>query len=766
MNIAKAAKPKLRVSAKYIGPIMELEAELSDRPQHLIFARNGTGKSFIARALRLLDPVENESEDETEVPSILVSEEAVDHQGTFALFEGDQCIGSIGLNARNGLVNRSLPSYIYHVFSEDFIEAHVRNRLDGLDGNITHEIIVGKENTEIDAKNKELSDKQEEVEKKKGSLITAFDESKAKLKSDFNITGSLGSFKQLTPDVYFAEKKYEGQGSEKDLSDLLKQYNLYKSLPNDPEIPQEIEITGIFPDLGEIREALHRVTSPSSVAAQFKSRIQRDPAFFQSGLRLLVDEDSICPFCTQEINETAIRAIDAYAQFFNDEEAKHTNLLNRIRGNLEKTISTIQQKRSSTLKGKLHFDELKKFFSSISSETSVDLSVLLDKLIEHLENIKEVVDKKLTSLGAKVDLSSSELATLEAQMIQAAEKNSKIYNTISALASNSNSERLLIQNGSCASFLFDFAVKNEVSIREVRQLNESISALISEIDTLQKTHGESGSAKIRVIETFKLLLRNFFADAYTFDEATFSVRRKDTAIARGPDRTLSDGEKSVIAFCYYIARIHLRVESNEDYKKLFFIIDDPVSSLSFDYIYGIAQCLKYLRLAEDGQVLMSLEPQLSRPKMLILTHNNYFYNVISTNNVVKSNGLFQLLAGNPKHQLSNQKAFATPHVLQLRDIYEVSKGNKSPDHTTPNSIRSVIEGMWKFCRPDIQDFEAFVKFLIADHEIEIKSVLLNDLCHGGKFSDPPHQEAEIIEAAVEALRVVEKFAAGQLKLCE
>jgi len=75
---------------------------------------------------------------------------------------------------------------------------------------------------------------------------------------------------------------------------------------------------------------------------------------------------------------------------------------------------------------------------------------------------------------------------------------------------------------------------------------------------------------------------------------------------------------------------------------------------------------------------MSLEPQLSRPKMLILTHNNYFYNVISTNNVVKSNGLFQLLAGNPKHQLSNQKAFATPHVLQLRDIYEVSKGNTPP----------------------------------------------------------------------------------------
>ena len=208
MSTQKAEKPKLRVSAKHIGPIMELEAELSNRSQHLIFARNGTGKSFIARALRLLDPAANESEIEEDIPSILVSEEATNHQGTFGLFEGAQCIGSIGLNAKARTVNRSTPSYIYHVFSEDFIEAHVRNRLHGLDGNITHEIVVGKENTEIDAKNKELSDKREEAQKKRETLNTSFRLGKEKLKSDFNITGSLGAFKQLTSDSYFTEGEH------------------------------------------------------------------------------------------------------------------------------------------------------------------------------------------------------------------------------------------------------------------------------------------------------------------------------------------------------------------------------------------------------------------------------------------------------------------------------------------------------------------------------------------------------------------------------
>jgi len=41
--------------------------------------------------------------------------------------------------------------------------------------------------------------------------------------------------------------------------------------------------------------------------------------------------------------------------------------------------------------------------------------------------------------------------------------------------------------------------------------------------------------------------------------------------------------------------------------------------------------------------------------------------------------------------------------------------------------------------------------------------LINDLCHGGKFEDPPHKEEDIKEAAKEAIEVVRRFAIGQLK---
>ena len=190
-----------------------------------------------------------------------------------------------------------------------------------------------------------------------------------------------------------------------------------------------------------------------------------------------------------------------------------------------------------------------------------------------------------------------------------------------------------------------------------------------------------------------------------------------------------------MAFCYFLAQTHLRVESNEDYKRVYFVFDDPVTSMSYDYIYSIIQCLRLLRISADGEIQFNLQSDPHRPRMLILTHNAYFFNVASTNRLVLGKALYQLVENADCHDLRSQQAFATPHLLHLKDVVDVSQGKKAADHTTPNSVRSVVEGIWKFCRPDIQNFTEFVKFLISEHDIEIRSVLINDLCHGGKFSD-------------------------------
>lgn len=262
--------------------------------------------------------------------------------------------------------------------------------------------------------------------------------------------------------------------------------------------------------------------------------------------------------------------------------------------------------------------------------------------------------------------------------------------------------------------------------------------------------------------TFEYLLGYVFGAKYTFDAARFVVQRNKSDMTRGGDRTLSEGEKSVLGFCYYLAQTHLKVAEADDYNKVFFIIDDPVSSVSFDYIYSIAQIIKSLRL-KDAELRFDSSP-FQRPRMLILTHNDYFYNLASANNVVPKSALFQLTDNNGHHTLNQQKQFVAPHVAHMKEVFDVASASRPPNHQTANSIRCVLEGMWRFCKPDLVDLGAFVSFASNDLGIDVKSMLLlNNLSHGAKMYTDATFETDIVVAAKEVLMIVEKLAPGQLK---
>lgn len=762
MNTASQPKEKLSLKVQHIGPVMKLYQELSHLKQNLIFARNGTGKSFIARALRLLDQSAITSNKHPEIPDLLVSEEAANGQGSFALFEGANCIGSFGLDTKAKTVNLSQPKYIFHVFSEDYVDEQLRNKLEELDGEISHEIIVGKENVELDEKEKELGDSQKSRDAKYQELDGEFSADKEKHKNSFGIRASLGSFRSLRLDRFFEMPPYEVNSNIPTIKNLLEQYETFKSLPSDPTLPTKLEISSVEIEEQKIRDALRKITSPSSVAEEFKEKIKSDISFFETGLARYTQNSEECPFCTQSLNDIAVTAVTAYSDYFNDKEAIERKALDRIVADLNTANSKFSKWKTDFLASKVIFDNLKGYFPSMKTVETNDLVVEIDALKEQVETLIESVREKTHDLSAVIKYPDVDLGIMIGKIIKIATTNNSLFDDLEKAVANSGEERKKIQNTSCQAFEKEFFEVNKTKIEEIKKLDELIKALAQEIASLKKTHGDTASARERVVETFSLLLKRFFGSKYSFDGATFKVRRNGKAMLRGSDRTLSDGEKSAMAFCYFLAQTHLRVESNDDYGKIYFVFDDPVTSMSFDYVYTIIQCLKLLRIGEDGEIQFNLESDLHRPKMLILTHNNYFFNVASTNNVVKSGGLFQLISGDISHDLKSQKGFATPHLLQLKDVLDVSEGNKDADHTTPNSIRSVVEGMWKFCRPDLPNFEAFVSFLIHDHQIEIKSVLINDLCHGGKFNDPPHDGEDIKKAAKEAIQVVRKFAEGQL----
>ena len=742
---------------------MGLQQDLSEEKQNLIFARNGTGKSFIARAFRFLDQTVCSSYEQSNISDLLVSEESKNGTGSFRLYEGSSCVGSLELDTRSKTVTCSEPSYIFHVFTEDYIDEEVRNKLEELDGEIQHEIIIGRENVELDLKESELSRKLGTVRSRRERLNTEYTNRKTKHKADFAIVASLGAFKRLSPDIYFSPSPYTFDSSGPSLEELRSQYNTFKALPTDPILPTRLNFERFDLDVQSVRDVLVKTTSPSTVASEFKTKIEADPGFFEAGLAFYNQRPNECPFCTQPMQEAAVAAVKIYLQYFQDVEARERESLNNLIRRLKGEISKVEQWSIRYLKENKIYDDLRKYFPSFSDKKLVDPVELIDELSRYLNDLRECIEAKLKDLTKSIDGPTKDIDSILKEIFAVAETNNTLFRQLETLANNTSSERKNIQSISCERFDEEFFEEIRGTISDIRELEGDCHLLSVQIAELKLAHGDTASARERVVTTFSALLKRFFGEKYTFDGATFKVRRNNREMRRGSDRTLSDGEKAGLAFCYFLAQTHLRVNSLDDYRKLYFVFDDPVTSMSFDYIYTIIQSLKLLRISTDGEIQFNLRSDPYRPKMLILTHNYYFYNVSSANRLVRPKGLFQLVPGESEHKLACQAAFATPHMLHLRDVHDVSTGARNADHTTPNSIRSVIEGIWKFCRPDFSNLEEFLAYLIGEHGMEMKSVMINDLSHGGKVADVLHDEQDIKQAATEAVAVVSKFAEGQLK---
>jgi wobble nucleotide-excising tRNase len=478
---------------------------------------------------------------------------------------------------------------------------------------------------------------------------------------------------------------------------------------------------------------------------------------------VLIDDPDHCHFCTQEIQTTALAAIAVYREYFEDDEAALQEAILGLKKELQTLKASISAQSKSCLKVQAKYNELKVYFPDLATDTLDPVDDSFDLLNDEYDLINGLLDQKSQDLSVTQSVDwVSRLAGVETALQMAIRSNNGKISVLLGKLAKAGKQKQDIQRAACLSMKEEFRAKMGTALEGLKLLEETGKSLSEEVTQLKKDSGDKVSARDKVAGTFEYLLEFVFGTKYTFDAARFVVQRNKLDMTRGGDRTLSEGEKAVLGFCYYLAQTHLKVAEADDYSKVFFIIDDPVSSVSFDYIYSIAQIIKSLRL-KDAELRFDSSP-VQRPRMLILTHNDYFYNLASSNNIVPKSALFQLTDNNGHHTLNQQKQFVAPHVAHMKEVLDVASASKKSNHQTANSIRCVLEGMWRFCKPDLDDLGAFVSFASSNLGIEVKSMLLlNNLSHGAKMYSDATFETDIVVAAKEVVQIVERLAPGQLK---
>ena len=346
--------------------------------------------------------------------------------------------------------------------------------------------------------------------------------------------------------------------------------------------------------------------------------------------------------------------IDTYVRYFADEEEKHKRELRDYFGKLNRKEASLKEIETQLARLKSRFDDLKHHVPSKKNVEVADGETALKDARTAISAIKTSLVDKTQALASAHSLSADNLAVHIAALNGIIEDNNTKVAELTKAAEKADDERKALQRKACTVFEQEFALNSWPEIEALRNLNKTVQAKQKELSELEKA-APSTNAKDRVAETFALLLKEFFADKYVFDCENFILKRGDKEMERGPHRTLSDGEKTAIAFCYFVACIHRKVSSNSDYRKLFLVFDDPVTSMSYDFVFSIAQTLKSLSISDQGEV--SINPakidgnKNRRPDLLVLTHSSYFFNISRTNRVIKKDATFSLYRDGSAHKM-------------------------------------------------------------------------------------------------------------------
>ncbi|GAA8675047.1 hypothetical protein HpBT339_00640 [Helicobacter pylori] len=200
------------------------------------------------------------------------------------------------------------------------------------------------------------------------------------------------------------------------------------------------------------------------------------------------------------------------------------------------------------------------------------------------------------------------------------------------------------------------------------------------------------------IETINNYLKALNLPKYSLDKDYRIVLNSDALENSEAKIILSDGEKTTLAFAYFLARLKLFYKK-EDLKNLVVVIDDPISSLDEQRIYNTT-CL----VAKINQELAreKLSNEEDRAQVFVLTHNHTF--MARLINMVGKARYFQL----ERHQgqlkiVCKDKVkgyFDTFYLLLFKEVYAFAKKETVQDDFNEainygNKIRILLESFLK-----------------------------------------------------------------------
>ncbi|MBR5961354.1 MAG: AAA family ATPase [Clostridia bacterium] len=704
----------------------------------IIFSTNGTGKSFVSRAFRLCTiPNRNETADDV----LSIGED----EGHFRFGIHNNAIDKkLELTIKRGsfpVVSNST-GFLFHVFNSDYVEENIRPKHYSPDGNITG-YILGKVQIDLtEEKAKEIA-LTSEVDTDSKAIDKIIETAKMFLRQ-YGVTSNTTEYQAITRTKVEQGFGYEQSGS---VEEYIENLNKLATVPDNLadiafSLPQQ--------DLSffdALKSVLLQAYPESKWDEEFVKYYKEHLAFIEAGLAFS-DADKTCPFCKRDYDANALSLIHQYNQYRNDQEAKIINKLKNLMSLVIQIMNAIDREDTKNTAVEVQLLKIQQYFPSLST-SAIEKLVKFDEYKQAFQALIDTITAKTENLCMPIDNAEGIIedcisAWKEILCIQT--RNRETIELVNKTKNNVNTERLQLRRQLCKAK--SIALQDGL-FPKMKALSDKKAILKKLHDTIvEKEEQAKISKRHKVYETLRGCLNRFFSGKYDIDEDTFQIRFLGTNIGDKASRILSDGEKNIVAFCWYLAETHTVVNSEDDYNKLFFVIDDPISSMDFHYVYAVAQTIRDLKRIFGFS---------GNERVWVLTHNLEFFSIIMRNYILSNALTMKPGSITPfKHEL------LMPYESHLNDLIEIVDGTQHPNHTTGNSIRHVIETISRFENPEM-GLDTFIR----NNEMLSKDACIYTLCqdtsHGYVRYESPYSEDVLYEAAKTVINFIETKYPGQIK---
>lgn len=685
-----------------------------DSNKALFYAANGVGKSFISRAFRAAS-IDKRNENADDLLTL-----GYDNGSLNFKIVNSTVNKNISVNITRGSIPniQDNSNFIFHIFNSDYVEENIKPQNYTPDGSISGYILgktqidLSKEKSRKATLYKKLTDKSQEIDSKVSDAISEL--------KKLGVVGNTSELSFIQRDMLLNHNINEDIQS---FDIIVEQLNTLSELPNDLDDVSLPKFDFEINNQDSIKTLLTTSYPKTDWDEEFVSEIKKNRDFYEKGV-FLVDKNTHCPFCKQDLSLSALEVINAYKSFLNDKEATILKNIENCKKSITDKVELIKNSRNALANANLQLNNLKRYFPSLNSTS---LIIPSDEDISSTENALEKITEVLELKYEDLSFAYKDTHNILDNCVSEIERYSQIFqenfiiiSKINKTKQETNSERLQLRRNLCKAQFIKYKSNLSSDFKDYATLQASYNDLSEEI--IQKEYQMRISKKDKVYESLTFFLDCFFQNKYAIEKDTFEINFMGNLLGTKVSKILSDGEKSIVSFCYYLATTHLLVQNQDDYENLFFIIDDPISSMDFHYVYSIAQTINSLK--EYFDITTNI-------RVWVFTHNLEFFSILSRNGIITKTYVIR-----PGSIDATKQELLLPYENHLQDIYDIANGNKSPSHTTGNSIRHVIETVCQFEYPD-KNLEKYITENYILNQNSCIHTLCQDLSHGGyRFQHP------------------------------